>query len=157
MPTCSAPAAVWKALQTRLTPLITQQFNLVMQPGRLRLPRTWCVSELVLLPKPGKALTNVSQLRPICLLPPMAKILAAALADKLRPYASQYLYAIGQFAYIPHRSLSQALERVTSHCAEVRALLAKHSRTPYATGQARSTKQVEGGIMLSLHGHLPCI
>ena len=46
--------------------------------------------------------------------------------------------------------LSQALERVASHCAEVRTLLAKHSRTPYTTGQARSTKQVEGGIMLSL-------
>ena len=36
MPTCSAP--VWKALQARLTPLITKQLNLVMKSGSLTLP-----------------------------------------------------------------------------------------------------------------------
>ncbi|CAE7801270.1 Pol [Symbiodinium sp. CCMP2592] len=150
MPSSSAPAAVWKALQLRLVPLVTQQFNHVCQPGTLILPRAWCISELVLLPKPGKALTSVDQLRPICLLAPMAKLLAATLADRLRPHASSYLTDISQFAYLPHRSLQQALERVASHCSEVKALLASHSRNPYAGTQTIKHHQVEGGIMLSL-------
>ena len=84
MPVHSAPAAVWKTLQETLAPLVTQQLRLTFGPGPLTIPRAWCVSELVLVPKPGKALTSVSQLRPICLLSPMAKILASTLAEKDR-------------------------------------------------------------------------
>ncbi|CAE7658315.1 unnamed protein product [Symbiodinium sp. CCMP2592] len=150
MPSYSAPAAVWKALHSRIVPLITYQFAHVLQPGPLVLPRQWCISELVLLPKPGKALTSVDQLRPICLLAPMAKVLAVTLADRLRPFASRYLRNISQFAYLPQRSLSQALERVAAHCSEVKALLAAHSRNPYTSSRSAKLHCVEGGIMLSL-------
>ena len=150
MPTHAAPAAVWKFLQDMLTPLVVRQLHLTFQPGPLRLPRSWCLSELVLIPKPGKALTSVSQLRPICLLSPMAKILASILAEKIAPFVSQYLQAIPQYAYTQGRALPQALERVCGHLAAVRTLLAAHSRTPYARPGGSVHKQVVGGLILSL-------
>ena len=98
MPSYSPPAALWKALRHQLAPVITKQLAIVFQPGVLLLPRAWCISELVLLPKPGKALTSASQLRPICLLPPTAKVLATSLATRLLPYAQEYLKQVPQFA-----------------------------------------------------------
>ena len=150
MPTHAAPAAVWKTLQDMLIPVVVRQLDLTFKPGPLCLPRSWCISELVLIPKPGKALTSVSQLRPICLLSPMAKILAAALAEKLTPFLVSYLQAIPQFAYTQGRSLPQGLERVCGQLAATRALLAAHSRTPYARPGTAISKQVAGGLVLSL-------
>ena len=94
MPTYSPPAALWKAMRLQLAPVLVQQFNTVFRPGVINLPRAWCLSELVLLPKPGKTLTSPSQLRPICLLPPVAKVLATTLAMRLEPYLARYLHEI---------------------------------------------------------------
>ena len=104
----------------------------------------------MLLPKPGKTLTDASQLRPICLLHPIAKVTASILATRLRPYAVRYLHSVPQFAYLGGRSLQQALDRVVSHCAEVRGLAATQNRNPFAYRQGRETLAVVGRIQLSL-------
>ena len=150
LPSSSAPAALWKLLAERLAPVITRQFEAIFQPGLIVLPRQWCACELVLLPKPGKSLTAVSQLRPICLLPPMAKLLATALANRLRPYAVTYLAQTPVFAYIPSRGLAQALERVVGHCSQVRALLAAQTNSLFARRAAGPRRPLLGGMMLSL-------
>ena len=150
MPSYSPPAALWKALRHQLAPVITKQLAIVFQPGVLLLPRAWCISELVLLPKPGKALTSASQLRPICLLPPTAKVLATSLATRLLPYAQEYLKQVPQFAYTAGRSLQQALERVFAHCSEVRSLVAQQNGDLFAKRQGRERRAIVGGIQLSL-------
>ena len=94
MPSFSSPAALWKALRAQLVPHVTKQLAHVFVPGYITLPREWCISELVLLPKPGKKLTSPSQLRPISLLPPVAKVTATVLAMRLKPHAMSYLQKV---------------------------------------------------------------
>ena len=81
------------------------------------MPERWVTSELVLLPKPGKALTSPAQLRPINLLPMQAKLLGAMIAARLQDFAQVYLRDVPQFAYVTGRSLG-AVERVAAHCAQ---------------------------------------
>ena len=75
---------------------------------------------------------------------------ASILATRLRPYAVRYLHSVPQFAYLGGRSLQQALDRVVSHCAEVRGLAATQNRNPFAYRQGRETLAVVGRIQLSL-------
>ena len=56
MPARSAPAALWKRFRQDLAPLIQRQFVWYLRPGVCSLPEAWALCELVLLPKPGKAL-----------------------------------------------------------------------------------------------------
>ncbi|CAE7770501.1 unnamed protein product, partial [Symbiodinium necroappetens] len=150
MPSYSAPAALWNNLHAELAPQVLQQLNHVFSPGLLVLPAEWCISELVLLPKPGKALTSPSHLRPIALLPPIAKVLASVLASRIQPFAAAYLENTPQFAYLRGRSLQQALERVISHCAETRALIAQQATNPHTRRSGREVLQIAGGLQLSL-------
>ncbi|CAE7191337.1 unnamed protein product [Symbiodinium microadriaticum] len=150
MPSYSAPAALWNNLHVELAPQVLQQLNHVFTPGLLVLPAAWCISELVLLPKPGKALTSPSHLRPIALLPPIAKVLASVLASRIQPFAAAYLENTPQFAYLCGRSLQQALERVISHCAETRALIAQQAINPHTRRSGREVLQIAGGLQLSL-------
>ncbi|CAE7445631.1 unnamed protein product, partial [Symbiodinium microadriaticum] len=150
MPSYSAPAVLWNHLGCELAPQVLHQLNQVFAAGPLILPKAWCISELVLLPKPGKALTSPSHLRPIALLPPIAKVLASALAVRIQTSAASYLENIPQFAYLKGRSLQQALERVISHCASVRALVNQQVANPHTRRAGREVLRLAGGLQLSL-------
>ena len=131
MPSESAPSPLWKLASEEAVPVLTRQFNFHLTASTTSLPIHWCSSELVLLPQPGKNLCHPDQLRPINLLPIQAKLLGSILANRLLEYATEYLADTHthtyQYAYLPGRSLSQALERVTSHCAQVRSLVEAQS------------------------------
>ncbi|CAE7232435.1 unnamed protein product [Symbiodinium necroappetens] len=150
MPSYSAPAALWNQLHIELAPQVLYQLNYVFKPGPLTLPAEWCISELVLLPKPGKALTSPSHLRPIALLPPIAKVPASVLAMRIQHFPAAYLANTPQFAYLRGRSLQQALERVISHCAAARALIAQQAVNPHTRRSGREVLQIAGGLQLSL-------
>ena len=51
MPSYSSPAALWKAMCLSLARLVTKQPQDVFCPGVVVVPRSWCLSELVLLPR----------------------------------------------------------------------------------------------------------
>ena len=123
MPTCSAPTALWKWTSKSAAHILRQQFEHVFQPGEVHIPSAWNVSELILLPKPGKSLRKPSDLRPISLLPPEMKILSSIIATRVRPQVQTYLASTPQFAYVAGRTLQDAVTRVTSHCSEVRTLV----------------------------------
>ncbi|CAE7255201.1 unnamed protein product [Symbiodinium pilosum] len=108
MPAASAPAALWRLLERPAATKLTQQFNQDFSGGPIVIPDLWNVSELVLLPKPFKPLKSPADLRPIALLPPEIKVLSTILAERIRPYALQYLADIPQLAYLAGRSLQQA-------------------------------------------------
>ena len=80
----------------------------------------------------------------------MAKLLATALANRLRHYAVSYLAQTPVFAYIPSKGLAQALERVVGHCSQVRALLAAQTNSLFARRAAGPRRPILGGMMLSL-------
>ena len=74
MPSCSAPTVLWKWTSRSAAHILRQQLESVFQPGPVQIPQSWNVTELVLLPKPGKPIRQPSDLRPISLLPPEMKI-----------------------------------------------------------------------------------
>ena len=150
----SAPSPLWKLASEEAVPVLTRQFNFHLTASTTSLPIHWCSSELVLLPKPGKNLCHPDQLRPINLWPIQAKLLGSILANRLLEYATEYLADTHththQYAYLPGRSLSQALERVTSHCAQVRSLVEAQHHTPHTTRQGKVSMAVAGGCQMSL-------
>ncbi|CAE7360998.1 Pol [Symbiodinium sp. KB8] len=123
MPSTNAPAALWKLMGDQVVPTLHRQLLDALSTGATTLPATWNVSELILLPKPGKAMTSPSQLRPINLLTLQAKIIGSMVASRLQEYVLRFLWDVPQFAYVQSRSMGQALERVAGQCAEIRRLL----------------------------------
>ena len=150
MPAASAPAALWRLLERPAATKLTQQFNQDFSGGPIVIPDLWNVSELVLLPKPFKPLKSPADLRPIALLPPEIKVLSTILAERIRPYALQYLADIPQLAYLAGRSLQQALHRVISHCAQVRASVASQAINIHGRRAGQGSRPLCGGLMLSL-------
>ena len=150
MPTTSAPAALWRLMERPAATVLTQQFNQVFSGGQVVFPDPWNISEMVLLPKPFKPLRSPADLRPIALLPPEIKVLSTMLAERIRPYAPQYLADIPQFAYVEGRSLQQALHRVISHCAQVRASVASQAINIHGRRAGKGSRPLCGGLMLSL-------
>ncbi|CAE7220363.1 unnamed protein product [Symbiodinium sp. CCMP2592] len=150
MPHKSAPAALWKHFSQEVAPILSAQFNLYLAPGTTSLPRSWCISDLILIPKPGKAMKTPGDLRPLSLLSLPAKALASVVASRLQEYVIRYLREVPQFAYVPGRTLAQALERVFAHCAAVRVALQQGHNTVHAKRQGHKMASICGGCMLSL-------
>ncbi|CAE7739424.1 unnamed protein product, partial [Symbiodinium sp. CCMP2456] len=160
MPSNSAPAALWKHFGQDVLPLMERLFAQHLVAGCQALPDRWNQCDMALLPKPNKSLQSPAHLRPICLLSFQAKTLAAVLAGRIQPYVAVYLTDTPQFAYVAQRSLSQALERVISHCAAVRTLVQQHVQTPHTRRQGRPNLSLYGGCQLSLditcaYDHVP--
>ena len=150
LPSKSAPSVLWKATIDPCSGQLRTQFDQLLQPGEISLPSSWAIAELALLPKPGKALKTAADVRPIALLHPCAKILAAMVAERLRPWALQYISDIPQFAYVAGRSLQHALERVVAHCVRVRGMLAGQSINIHAKRSQQKPLPLTGGCTLSL-------
>ncbi|CAE7249889.1 unnamed protein product, partial [Symbiodinium sp. CCMP2456] len=98
--------------------------------------------------------------QPICLLSLQAKLLASVVAGRLQPYVSKYLENLPQYAYVAHRTLAQALERVIGHCAEVRRLVQQQASTLHSRRQGSTSLSLYGGCQLSLditsaYDHVP--
>ncbi|CAE7570542.1 unnamed protein product, partial [Symbiodinium necroappetens] len=139
---------------------IKLQFDYYLTEGCQSLPEHWNVCELILLPKPHKPLRSPAHLRPICLLSLQAKLLASVVAGRLQPYVSKYLENLPQYAYVAHRTLAQALERVIGHCAEVRRLVQQQASTLHSRRQGSTSLSLYGGCQLSLditsaYDHVP--
>ena len=150
MPSCRAPTALWKWTSKSAAHILRQQFEYVFQPGEVHIPSAWNVSELVLLPKPGKHLRKPSDLRPISLLPPEMKILSSVIAARIRPQAQTYPASIPQFACVSGRTLQDAVTRVTSHCSEVRTLIQSQACNIHTKRGGRAQKNLCGGVQLYL-------
>ena len=150
MPSGSAPTVLWTMTRSIVVPILHGQFQAYLRAGCSEMPERWVTSELVLLPKPGKALTSPEQLRPINLLPMQAKLLGAMIAARLQDFAQVYLRDVPQFAYVTGRSLGQAVERVAAHCAQARKLYQDQRGSLRAKREGHRTTKVAGGCLLSL-------
>ena len=118
--------------------------------GASSLPDAWTLCELVLIPKAGKPLRSPSHLRPISLLPPQAKVMATVLATRIQEPVKAYLAHLPQYAYVEGRTIHQAVERVISHCAEVRNLVQGNTHTIHNKRKGRTSLHLYGGVHLSL-------
>ena len=91
LPPGHMPAVLWKLAGPALVPVLCESYNRTLSQGVLRFPQRWHDTFMTLIPKPGKAPDRPAHLRPICLLPAEAKLLARIAAERLRPYLHQAL------------------------------------------------------------------
>ena len=150
LPLSQIPACLWKVCSGPLIPHVQALFNAALQPGPLVFPVHWHKAFLTLLPKPGKQPNQPGNLRPISLLPALPKLLARIAAERLKPYLIATLQRIPQYAYTPHRQAADAVDRVLSHCWEVRELIKGNSRNVFKLHEGRSEIPFCGGLQLSL-------
>ena len=150
LPPRHAPAVLWKTAAPVITSKIARVFDEVLQPGPLQFPSEWHRSYLVLLAKPGKPPSKPANLRPISLLPMLPKLLARIAAERLKPLLEKALHRTPQFAYLSHRQVADAVDRVASHCRSVRECLKGGGRSVFKLQQGFRESHLYGGMQLSL-------
>ena len=150
LPSGHAPAVLWRQNVDSLAPVVTQQLQRALGPGQLCFPESWHLSYMVLIPKEGKPPTAPQHLRPICLLPAMSKITARILAGRLRPYLEQALHRVPQFAYLRSRQTNDALDKVLSHCHQIRQQLGSYRNSIFDKRAGVQHRHFCGGLQVSL-------
>ena len=150
LPPKQAPAVLWTIAQQELAPRICDELNQELGPGPLQFPSSWNASYMTLIPKPNKQPTQPANLRPICILPALPKLLARILATRLKPYVQQALHNAPQFAYLSQRQAADALDRAFAHCCRVRERLQALGRSVFKLRAGARDTQLDGGLTLSL-------
>ena len=107
-------------------------------------------ADLCLIPKPGKPPDKPSNLRPLGFLRPDGKGLAGATRAGLAPCISGSLMHLHQFAYLPGRGLSDALDRVVSHLREARELINQARPSRHELHAGVTPPGLAGGITFAL-------
>ena len=148
-----APAAAWKLAATAVAPLLQR----ALQTGAIAnaaLPSKWTDAWIVWLPKQGKAPSHPTALRPIGLMHPEAKCLAALLRGRIYEHIRPQLLWVPQFAYLPGRDLHDALARVHEWIARFRVNIAVAAPDRFAKKerqrQGTDRNLCVGGAILSL-------
>ena len=154
VPTGSAPAAAWKLCASTAGASLAAHLN--SQAGHRPCPATAALeaplkdADMCFIPKPSKPATTPGNLRPLGIIRPDGKGLAGACRDLLKPVTEAHLRDIPQFAYQPHRGLSDALGRAIQHVTDVRAACKRHRRTRRELKLGIGKTQLEGGICFAL-------
>ena len=146
-----APAASWRlcsaCISDRLGPLLSQHFAAGSQStlvGDLR------DAHVVWLEKPNKPPTSVTALRPIGLMPPCAKAIAAALAQQIQARIQPLLDHMPQYAYSPRRGCNDAILRVHQHFEQVERLQHSQASNRFQMRLGVPRLRCYGGLCLSL-------
>ena len=145
-PEC-APAPVWKALRHMMAVKLNE-LGIACQTHN-QVPREWGAATTIYLNKPGKRSDNPAHLRPICLLEPLSKVLMNRLGYLMRLDTLSLIKQYPQFAYLPGRSINDAIRRVVSHCEQFRTTISmlQHKIHRRAAGVEQ---EVAGSFIISL-------
>ena len=148
-----APAAAWRISADLVAPLLQKAFEQHAIANTV-LPEKWADAWIVWLPKPGKAPSNPAALRPIGLMSPEAKTLAAIIRNRLFQHIRPQLAWVPQFAYLPQRDITDALARVHSWMRKYERTIGKAAPERFAL-RARVEAGTQndlcvGGAILSL-------
>ena len=149
LPKGHAPAVLWKTCSTDIIPVLSRDFLQRFQPGVIELPINWNRAFVTLLPKPQKPPNCPANLRPICLLPAVSKLLARICAQHIRPLLETATRQQPQHAYLEGRQSLDALDKVFSHCYRVRQAVSNTRPAPFAASAGRRPP-LKGGVQLSL-------
>ncbi|CAE7664507.1 unnamed protein product [Symbiodinium sp. CCMP2592] len=151
VPVHCAPAASWRlcssCISDRLGPLLARHFSAgstAQLVGDLR------DAHVVWLEKPGKPPVTVGALRPIGLMPPCAKAIAADLAQQIQAHLQPLLDHMPQYAYSPNRGCSDAILRVHQHFEQVEQLHQSQASNRFNLRSGATRLTCFGGMCLSL-------
>ena len=149
LPSHLPPAVLWKAASATTAGRDLDMLNHWLANMEQQPPDQWHIADIFLMPKPHKAIM-AANLRPISLLHPIAKALASILKQKIQPAADKLLAASPQFAYMEHRSVADAHDRVLTHLVHVRNILQTQRQTPHLRQQGHTPAPCRGGITFSV-------
>ncbi|XP_041451988.1 uncharacterized protein LOC121405376 [Drosophila obscura] len=106
------PNAALKCLISAHPDVFTRMFNQCL--AERTVPRAWKRQRLVLLPKPGKELSDPSAYRPLCMLDTMGKIFERLICNRLEAeLAERHGLSDQQFGLRKQRSTTDAIKMVT--------------------------------------------
>ena len=149
LPTKFAAAPLWRLRAHAAAQEIFLELQALLSASQVDASR-WHCAQVVLIPKPGKPLSDPASLRPISLLPPHAKILAKLVSDRLKPLVQQAAQHLPQFAYLPKRQTADALDRAMAHICTIRSRRKASGTTIWTRHEGHLTRQCQGGITISL-------
>ena len=149
LPTAFAAAPLWKLCARAAAQEIFLELQALLSARQVDASR-WHRVQVVLIPKPGKPLSDPASLRPISLLPPHAKILAKLVSDRLKPLVQHAAQCLPQFAYLPKRQTADALDRAMAHICAVRAKRKASGTTIWTRHEGHLTQRCQGGMTISL-------
>jgi hypothetical protein len=78
------------------------------------LPDAWKIAEIIMIPKPGKDLSEVESYRPISLLPIMSKLFEKLILKRLKPIINEkHQVPTHQFGFRNNHSIIAQIHRIT--------------------------------------------
>ena len=142
-------AEVWQCCPDDFAAYFLDVFQASRQ-SRLELPSDMTDCQLALLPKPGKHTRLPQDLRPLGLQCPSSKILASIVRDRILQQTQTWLQDKPQFAYLPRRSIDEAISRVFANCSAIRNLLQEGVDSVHARRQGQGPQRCIGGALVSI-------
>ena len=146
----NALSAVWKALAEPLSNYLADYFHAHWTPGVVAAPTAWTDSTLHFLTKPNKPAKRAQDLRPIALQSAGAKAVLLAIKDRLMPFFLEAMVRLPQYAYVAGRGTTEAILRVTLHCARIREVIQTQKMTIHDRFAGARRAGCTGGIQMSL-------
>ena len=144
------PALVVKMHASIIAPWIHNLLTAWWSTPEPYIPAEWKRAWVTLIPKPHKSPCKVSHLRCIALQEPLGKCVIGALTSKLQSVVGERLQQWPQYAFLPHRSTSDAIRRVAAHCDEVRCLVRNQRRSAHQRAAHVDFFNCCGGIQIFL-------
>ena len=150
VPTCCAPAALWKHCAPVLAKYLHQLLSELWNGRAPTVPQLWKDCWVTLLAKPGKRSKRPESLRPIALQCVGGKTVLRTICQAIKPAVYQYLQQVPQYAYMAGRDGVMALLRAFNHCGQVKELLQSQVRAIHAKRAGCQQADLVGGIALSI-------
>lgn len=106
-------ALMIKNLPTSAIRVILFIFNSILRVGSF--PASWKISEIIMIPKPGKDITQVTSYRPISLLPILSKLFERMFLNRLLQEVDlNTIIPYHQFGFRKNHSTTEQIHRITN-------------------------------------------
>ena len=145
-----APGTVWRIQAERIGGWL---FDMLCQLWIGRppvIPQSWKDGWLCYIPKPGKAPSHPSMLRPLALTDPLGKVVMQLVALRVRTQAWSHLVQWPQYAYLPFRSTFDPISRVAQHCRDARNLRGLQQLTQHDRANGLRSPVICGALQVFL-------
>ena len=145
-----APGVVWKQQADHMGPLLHALLCQWWSTCPPIIPDAWRNGWLVLIPKPLKIPSCPQHLRPLALQEPVGKAVMGLLIRLALKQAMPCITPWPVWAYLEHRSTSDAIHRVALHCQSVRRLIGDQRSTPHQRARGITRFSVYGGLQVCI-------
>ena len=143
------PTALWKSVADEVAPwLFNVLEKLWIRSPCLTIPEHWKASWMSMVPK--RAAKSPEDLRPIALTDPLGKGVLGLISSLARDESMPQLCQIPQFAFLPYRGTTDALDQIFAFCDQIRQLSRTATPNAWDRQKGHRSPKLRGGLILSL-------